>query len=106
MNTKLKLAALLTAATALAGCPDGGDMGSGKPKDDGLSGTPAQFAAMRSPCIAQASRLTGVSVGTITVIDEIRTGSGPLLTLNAGGAKYSCRLEADGRVSVFSEFAN
>ncbi|MBK1703592.1 hypothetical protein CKO40_03230 [Halochromatium glycolicum] len=78
----------------------------GSGANDSLQGTPEQFSRMTQPCIAQASRMTGVSPGSITIIDRIRTGGGPLLTLNAGGTKYSCRLEDDGSVTVFSEFAN
>jgi uncharacterized protein YgiM (DUF1202 family) len=73
---------------------------------DGLSGTQDQFNRMANPCIAQASRLTGVNRGSITVLGQIRTGGGPLLTLSAAGTKYSCRLESNGSVTVFSEFAN
>ena len=74
--------------------------------DDGLSGTQAQFDSMTNPCIAQAARMTGLSRGAIVVTDRIRTGSGPLLTLSAGGTSYSCRLEDNGTVTVFSEYAN
>lgn len=96
-----KLVASIAALTALAACvEDTGSSGSG------LSGTQAQFNAMTSPCIAQAARLTGVRQSSISVIDRIQTGGGPLLTLNVGGTKYSCRLEDNGRVTVFSEFAN
>lgn len=79
---------------------------SGVAGGDGLSGTQAQFDSMVSPCIAQASRLTGASQGSISILDRIRTGGGPILTLSAAGAKYTCRLEDDRRVTVFSEFAN
>lgn len=74
--------------------------------DDGLSGTPDQFSRMEQPCIAQAARFTGVSQGAITITDRIRTGGGPILTLSAAGTPYTCRLEDDGSVTVFSEFAN
>jgi hypothetical protein len=73
---------------------------------DGLAGTPAQFDRMERPCIAQASRLTGVNQGSIVVADRIRTEGGPILTLAAAGTPYTCRLEDDGSVTVFSEFAN
>lgn len=76
------------------------------PADDGLSGTPAQFDSMAGPCISQAARLTETSTGTISVSDRIRTGGGPLLVLDVAGTKYSCRMEDDGSVTVFSEFAN
>lgn len=74
--------------------------------NDGLSGSPDQFNRMENPCIDQAARMTGLSRGQISVTNRIRTGGGPLLTLNAGGTKYSCRLEDNGSVTVFSEFAN
>ena len=95
--------------------PTGGSGGSGDggrpaqsapPADDGLSGSPEQFAAMERPCVEQASRLTGVAQRAISVLDRIRTGGGPILTLDAAGTKYTCRLEDDGGVTVFSEFAN
>ncbi len=63
------------------------------------------FAAMTGPCIDQAARLTGLSAGAISVSDNIQTGGGPLLVLNAAGTPYSCRREDDGSVTVFSEFA-
>lgn len=103
MQNLVKTCGLLAACGALAGCLETTPEA---PRDDGLQGSPAQFAAMTQPCIAQAARLTGVAANTITVNDQIRTGGGPLLTLNVGGAKYSCRLEANGSVTVFSEFAN
>ncbi len=77
-----------------------------RPPNDGLSGTEAQFNSMTSPCINQASRLTGVPARDINITNRIRTGGGPLLTLEAAGTKYSCRLEDNGTVTVFSEFAN
>ena len=73
---------------------------------DGLSGTPVQFDWMVTPCVAQAARLTGASRGSIRVLDRIRTGGGPILTLSAAGGKYTCRLEANDSVTVFSEYAN
>ena len=91
---------------ALVGCASGTSVESGAGANDGLSGTEEQFNRMTNPCIGQASRMTGMSRGAIVVTNRIRTGGGPLLTLNAGGTKYSCRLEDDGSVTVFSEFAN
>ena len=91
---------------ALAGCQSDSSMDTGAPKDDGLSGTQAQFDMMTDPCIRQAERMTGLGMKDISVTNRIRTGGGPLLTLNAGGTKYSCRLEDDGSVTVFSEYAN
>jgi hypothetical protein len=91
---------VLGVVAAVAGCVE--TTGAG----DGLSGTEAQFSQMEQPCIAQAARLTGVSRGAIFVRERIRTGGGPLLVLDAGGAAFSCRFEDDGSVTVFSEFAN
>lgn len=64
------------------------------------------FAQMENPCLTQATRLTGLSSDQIVVTNQIPTGGGPLLTLDANGKPYSCRKEADGSVTVFSEFAN
>ena len=101
MTKGIKLAAGAAALIVLAACvEDSGSSGSG------LSGTQSQFDAMTGPCISQASRLTGVRQSAISVMDRIPTGGGPLLTLNVGGTKYSCRLEDNGSVTVFSEFAN
>jgi len=74
--------------------------------NNGLSGTPVQFDRMVTPCVAQAARLTGASRGSIRVLNRIRTGGGPILTLSAAGGKYTCRLEANNSVTVFSEYAN
>jgi len=100
MKTLYSLTVLCTAAALLAGCVETGDM------DTGLSGTDAQFDAMRAPCKAQAARMTGTSVHSVTILESLQTGGGPILTLMAGGNKYTCRLEPDGRVTVFSEYAN
>ena len=101
MKTETRLAGLVLAAVALSGCVE--DTGSGS---SGLSGTQSQFDSMTAPCIAQASRLTGFPQSSISVIDRIQTGGGPLLVLNANGQRWSCRLEDNGTVTVFSEFAN
>jgi hypothetical protein len=61
---------------------------------------------MVQPCITEVSRVTGASRESIRILDQIRTGGGPLLTVNARGTQYSCRLEGNGSVTVFSEFAN
>ena len=90
----------LALALSLAGCTEDST------SDTGLSGTDAQFAQMRAPCIAQAARLTGIPETQIVVSSQLQTGGGPLLVLDARGTSYSCRLEADGSVTVFSEFAN
>ncbi|MEX5729148.1 hypothetical protein Ga0609869_002501 [Rhodovulum iodosum] len=103
MRIKLTIAAALVTAT-VAGCVE--ESGPAMAPDDGLSGTPDQFASMTAPCVAQAARLTGVPQGAVVVLDRIRTGGGPILTLQAAGAPYTCRQEADGSVTVFSEFAN
>lgn len=87
-------------AALLAGCVE-----TSKPAS-GLSGTDAEFDAMTGPCMAQAGRLTGAGAGSVRTLERIQTGGGPVLTLMAGGAKYTCRLEANGTVTVFSEFAN
>lgn len=110
MNRQLRIAACAVALVMMSGCGSttngGGSASISGAMDDGLSGTTAQFNRMRSPCIDQAQRMTGLDRTAISVTDEIRTGGGPLLTLNAGGSKYSCRLEDNGSVTVFSEYAN
>ena len=90
---------LLVCAAGLAGCIEdtGGPI---------LTGSESEFASMEFPCISQAARLTGVPSNQIVVTSEIQTGGGPLLVLDARGTSYSCRLESDGSVTVFSEFAN
>lgn len=101
--TKLHASALCgTILLSLAGCME---MPSGS-ANDGLIGTEAQFDSMTQPCIAQASRLTGQPKGAIAITDRLPTGAGPILTLTAAGAPYTCRLEEDGSVTVFSEYAN
>lgn len=67
---------------------------------------PDEFSAMEQPCIRQAARMSGLSAGSISILERIQTGGGPLLTLDAGGTKLSCRKEGDGSVTVFSEYAN
>jgi len=100
MKHSIRLAGLTLAAAGLAGCVETGGVA------DGGGGTSDTFASMTYPCISQAARLTGVSEAAIYVTDRIETGGGPLLTLDAAGTPYSCRLESDGSVTVFSEFAN
>lgn len=92
------------ALAAVAGCVETG--GGGSAPSDGLSGTDAQFNAMTAPCIDQAARFANYPAMDINIADRIRTGGGPLLVLDAGGQRLSCRLESDGSVTVFSEFAN
>ena len=110
MSRQWWIAAAAAVLAMLSGCGStnsgGGSGGSSGAMDDGLSGTTAQFNQMRRPCIDQAQRMTGLDRAAIVVTNEIRTGGGPLLTLNAGGTKYSCRLEDNGSVTVFSEYAN
>ncbi len=103
MKNLIKIAIGAAALGALAGCIETGTGGS---TNDGLSGTQAQFNAMTSPCINQAASMTGFPARDINIADRIRTGGGPLLVLDAGGQRLSCRLEANGSVTVFSEFAN
>ena len=102
MATTHKIFAGTVALIALAGCVETTGGGS----SDGLSGTPEQFNAMTAPCIDQAARYTSYPAMDINIVDRIRTGGGPLLVLDAGGQRVSCRLEGDGSVTVFSEFAN
>lgn len=102
MSLQEKLGSLMLSAAFLAGCVED----QGKAPGAGLSGTPAQFDSMVGPCVSQASRLTGVNMGSVVVTDRIQTGGGPILTLSAADTPYTCRLETDGSVTVFSEFAN
>jgi hypothetical protein len=105
MKNAMKLVIGAAALGTLAGCVETGGTGGGAPSD-GLSGTDAQFNAMTAPCIDQAARFAGFPARDINIADRLRTGGGPLLVLDAGGQRLSCRLEADGSVTVFSEFAN
>jgi len=100
MKTTFTIAAIFAASAILAGCVETGGSNSG------LSGTTDQFTAMRAPCKTQAARMTGTSVSSVSILDSIQTGGGPILTLMAGGSQYTCRLEANGGVTVFSEYAN
>lgn len=86
----------------LAGCDEAATATGG----DGLSGTTEQFATMEPGCLSQARVQVGGPPGSIVVKERLRTGGGPLLTLDANGTPLSCRLEADGSVTVFSEYAN
>lgn len=99
----IRITALAVTAAALAGCVE---TGGGSTANDGLSGTEAQFNAMTAPCIDQAARYANYPARDINIADRLRTGGGPLLVLDAGGQRLSCRLEDDGSVTVFSEFAN
>ncbi len=97
----IKLTAIAVTAFTLAGCVE--DTGS---TDPALSGTDAQFNAMTAPCIDQAARYANYPAMDINIVNRIRTGGGPLLVLDAGGQRLSCRLEPNGSVTVFSEYAN
>jgi outer membrane murein-binding lipoprotein Lpp len=101
------VAAACAAFALIAGCAgNASKVDTTANADDGLSGTHDQFNRMTNPCVDQAARMTGLSRSQITITNRIRTGGGPLLTLDAGGTNYSCRLEDNGTVTVFSEFAN
>lgn len=91
-------AALIVAAAGLAGCVE--DMGPVEPDNITLP------QGMRQNCLNQASRMTGYGVNDIRVLSHIQTGGGPLMTMDVMGQKLSCRREANGRVTVFSEYAN
>lgn len=104
MNNTIRTIIAATALAALAGCVE--DTGGSTVVNDGPSGTDAQFDAMIAPCIDQAARLTGFPAIDINIAERIRTGGGPLLMLDVGGQNWSCRMEGDGSVTVFSEFAN
>ena len=106
MKSIIKTILAASAMVALAGCASDSSMDTSAPRDDSLSGTLEQFEMMKEPCIQQASRMTGVHPTNIYVINSIRTGGGPLLVLKSAGNRYSCRLEDDGSVTVFSEYAN
>ena len=84
----------------LAGCVDE-DATSG-----GLSDNIAAPAGMREACLAHAVRLTGAASSGITMRAPIETAGGPFIGMTINGASYGCRLEADGSVTVFSQFAN
>jgi hypothetical protein len=98
MKTVLKTAALGFAAVALAACETS--------DDGGLSNNIVPPAGMETQCKNQAARYAGVTPGAVVVLSRIETGGGPLLTLQAAGQNLSCRREANGSVTVFSEFAN
>jgi hypothetical protein len=98
MKIQYKLVILGFASLAVAACEtsDGG----------GLSNNITPPAGMESQCINQAARYAGVPSGSVVVLSRIETGGGPLLTLSAAGQNLSCRREANGSVTVFSEYAN
>ena len=101
MNKQIRTAIGAAALVIVAGCVET----TGTP-DDGLSGSEAQFNAMTAPCIDQAAAMRSYPAMDINILDRIRTGGGPLLVLDVGGERLSCRLESNGGVTVFSEFAN
>lgn len=94
---KPKIAALLLTALPLAGCVE--DTG-------GMSDNATPPQGMEARCIYQAAGVVNTEPSKVFVESRIETGGGPLITLNADGAQLSCRQEADGSVTVFSEFAN
>ncbi len=104
MISKTSLVASAVVLIGLAGCVE--DTGGSKRGDSHLKGTKNQFAKMHDPCLHQAARLTGIPKNQIVVTDRLKTGGGPILTLSARGTPYTCRLNANGTVTVFSEFAN
>lgn len=101
MRTGIMTIAIVAACAGLAACVD--DMES---QGEGMSGTPSQFDAMEGRCLSQAASMTGVPQSAIGITDRLQTGGGPILTLDAAGSAYTCRLEDDGSVTVFSEFAD
>ena len=101
MRNTTTIAAIAVTTLALAACSETG--GSTGP---GLSNNITPPAGMESMCISQAARYAGVSAGVVVVTSRIETGGGPLLTLDAAGQSLSCRREANGSVTVFSEYAN
>lgn len=102
MKTTPTIAAFAVAALALTACSETGGGGT----SPGLSNNITPPPGMESMCINQAARYANVPAGAITVTSRIETGGGPLITLNAAGQNLSCRREANGSVTVFSEFAN
>ena len=101
MRTTIKTIVVVGALAGLAGCAE--DM---ERQGEGISGTPPQFDAMEGRCLSQAARMTGMPQSAIGVGERLQTGGGPILALDAAGAAYTCRLEDDGSVTVFSEFAD
>jgi hypothetical protein len=104
MISKIKLVASVVVIIGLAGCVE--DTGGKQRGDRHLKGNKNQFASMHDPCLHKAARLTGIPKKQIVVTDRLKTGGGPILTLSARGTPYTCRLNANGSVTVFSEFAN
>lgn len=102
MKNVIRIVIGAAALGAVAGCVET----SGSAPSDGLTGTDAQFNAMTAPCIDQAARYANYPAMDINIVDRVRTGGGPLLVLDAGGQRLSCRLEPNGSVTVFSEYAN
>ena len=103
MRNATTIAAFAVTTLTLAACSETGGGGTASP---GLSNNITPPSGMESMCIDQAARYANVPAGAITVTSRIQTGGGPLLTLNAAGQNLSCRREANGSVTVFSEFAN
>ncbi len=98
MKKFVSLATIIGAGLGLAAC-ETSDSG-------GMSNNIVPPAGMETMCINQAARYASVPAGSVVVLSRIETGGGPLITLDAAGQKLSCRREANGSVTVFSEFAN
>lgn len=87
------------AMAALAGClatTDG-------PPSDGPGPDDAQVDGMVSPCVAEATRMTGTGLEAIAVTESRNTGDGLTLVLNVAGARYACRQGPDGSVTVYAD---
>ena len=101
MQSTFKTVMVVAMVAGLAGCVEEIESAG-----EGMSGTPSQFEGMRGRCLSEAARTTGVPRRAIGVNERLQTGGGPILTLDAAGSAYTCRLEEDGSVTVFSEFAD
>jgi hypothetical protein len=100
MKRMKRVLAITLAACTLAACAD---------TQDDMSVPDATDAAsqmMIDPCLEQTARLTGKPLGDIYNEDPIETGGGPVIPISVGDADYSCRLNADGTVTVSSETAS
>ena len=58
------------------------------------------FSAMERPCRRQAAAYTGLPRSSVNIIDRVRTGQGPVLTLRVGRGTYYCRRQPGGGVTV------
>ena len=68
--------------------------------DQAGAGTGDVFAAMVQPCRTQTANYTGLPLRSVSVIDRVTTGQGPVLTLNAGRGTYYCARQPGGGVTV------